>query len=227
MTAASDRLEKSRLAILEDIRRRHDEGGPLRKAFRSAMAAVGLQSQAPQPQPVTGATAPVQAAASHPSATASQATVHRTTPTGSLDAQATASPVAETLAPRPEAAAPPLPDGSNPAARKARRAHELFGGRLQVLGDVGRDYWQHHPARLAIELATPALSAYAQKHPARFLAFSAAAGAGIYLARPWRLISVTGLAVAALRSPQLSGALISALYGPAPEDAARHDVHPQ
>ncbi len=187
MSTASQRLEQSRLAILEDIRRRQEEGGPLRKAFRSAMATVGLQRDN-----IPRAASP------------SQAAIH---------------PL--------EVEPPALPDADNPPAREPRQAHERSRGRLHALGDIGRSYWQNHPARLAVELATPALSSYAQQHPARFLALSAGAGAALYLARPWRLVSVTGLAVAALRSPQVSGALISALYD-THENAVDipHDVHP-
>lgn len=86
-------------------------------------------------------------------------------------------------------------------------------GRFGLLGDAARTYWQDHPARFALELAAPGLSRCVQRQPVIFLAVSAAAGAVIFLARPWRLISLTGLAVAALRSRRLSGALMSAVYG--------------
>lgn len=199
MSASSDRLAQSRLAIIEHIRQKQERGGPLRSAFRNAMAAAGLRRETPQPP------------APSPAPGAEQRAQRR----------APAQAAAPTTEPRPpgqppgaQEVPPPLPDGSNPAAQHEHRARELFGGRFKALGEAGRDYWHHHPARLVVELATPALASYAQKHPMRFLALSAGAGALVYLARPWRLISVTGLAVAALRSPQLSGALISALYGP-------------
>ena len=86
-------------------------------------------------------------------------------------------------------------------------------GRLARLADATRNYWRDHPAHLALELAAPELSRCAQRRPVSFLAVSAAAGALVFLARPWRVISVTGLAVAALRSPRISRALMSALYG--------------
>jgi hypothetical protein len=194
MSAGSDRLAQSRLAILEHLRQKQESGGPIRQAFRSAMTSMGLRREA-APDAMRAATAngrPAPAPAPNdtaaPAATAPEAAHEPTAP-------------------------PPLPDGSNPAARHEQRARELFGGRLHAVSEAGRAYWHNHPARLVVELATPALSSYAQKHPARFIAISAAAGAAIYIARPWRLISVTGLMVAALRSPAVSGALISALYG--------------
>ena len=204
MTASSDRLAQSRLAIIEHIRQKEERGGPLRSAFRSAMEAAGLRREHGPRQPAAQPAPAGQARSEDRAAPPVQA------------AQATAAnePRPPGQPPGAQEAPPPLPDGSNPAAQHEQRARELFGGRFKALGEAGRDYWQHHPARLVVELATPALSSYAQKYPMRFLALSAGAGALIYLARPWRLISVTGLMVAALRSPQLSGALISALYGP-------------
>lgn len=217
MSASSDRLAQSRLAIIEHIRQKQARGGPLRSAFRSAMAAAGLRRE---PAPREPAAAPGPAGQAH--------TEHRAAaPVQAAQPAAATEPRPPGQPPGAQEIPPPLPDGSNPAAQHEQRARELFGGRFKALGEAGRDYWQHHPARLVVELATPALSSYAQKHPMRFLALSAGAGALIYLARPWRLISLTGLAVAALRSPQLSGALISALYGPheaqPPDGPAPHE----
>lgn len=215
MSAGSDRLAQSRLAIIEHVRQKQERGGPLRSALRSVMAAAGLgrqpEASPPPPRREAAAPAPVAAAEPRPPAAAYE-TLHASAPA--------TPPRAPGQAPGAEAVPPPLPDGSNPAARHEQRARELFGGRFRAFSQVGRDYWNHHPARLVVELATPTLASYAQKHPMRFLAFSAGAGALIYLAKPWRLISVTGLAVAALRSPQLSGALIAALYGEQPDSEA-------
>lgn len=86
-------------------------------------------------------------------------------------------------------------------------------GRLGLVGDAARTYWQDHPARFALALAAPDLSRCVQRQPVIFIAASVAAGALIFLARPWRLISLTGLAVAVLRSRRLSGALMSAVLG--------------
>jgi hypothetical protein len=72
-------------------------------------------------------------------------------------------------------------------------------------------WWRQQPASMGLELATPLLSEYASKRPARFLAIAAVAGAVVMVARPWRLISATGLLVALLKSSQLSGLLMSAL----------------
>ncbi|TFZ01487.1 hypothetical protein [Ramlibacter rhizophilus] len=194
MSENSHRLEQSRLAILEHIQRKQESPGMIRSALNKAAQAAGLsRSAGPSPSPeVRKANEPFEQAAA-------EARIEAADRAEALDY---AGPGAE----------------SDPAARHAERAHRLFSGRFAGLGEAGRAYWQHHPARLVVELATPALSSYAQRRPFTFLAASAAVGAVIWVARPWRLISLSGLALAALRSPQLSSALIAAVYGPGEEE---------
>lgn len=85
------------------------------------------------------------------------------------------------------------------------------GGWFASLKHAAGAWWRHHPAHLGLELATPALSSYASSKPAQFLGIAAALGAVIVVARPWRLISVTGLVVAVLKSSQLSSLVMSAM----------------
>jgi len=72
-------------------------------------------------------------------------------------------------------------------------------------------WWRHHPAHLGLELATPVLSAYAGRKPVQFLGIAAGVGAVVVIVRPWRLISVTGLLVALVKSSQLSSVIMSAM----------------
>lgn len=90
-------------------------------------------------------------------------------------------------------------DGGGPAAWFAQIKH------------AATRWWRQHPASLGLEMATPALSAYASRKPAQFLGIAAAVGAAVMVARPWRLISVTGLVVALVKSSQLSSLLMSAM----------------
>jgi hypothetical protein len=64
---------------------------------------------------------------------------------------------------------------------------------------------------MAVELGTPALQAYAERHPGRFIAAAGVTGAVLVFARPWRLISVTTLLLAVVKSSQLPSVLMSAL----------------
>jgi hypothetical protein len=76
---------------------------------------------------------------------------------------------------------------------------------------AARAWWRYHPAHLGLELVTPALASYGRKKPMQYLGLAAALGGVIVLARPWRLISVTGLIVAIAKSSQLSSVVLSAL----------------
>lgn len=73
------------------------------------------------------------------------------------------------------------------------------------------DWWLHHPAHTAVELARPALAAYARRKPMQYLGAAAAAGAVVMLLRPWKLISVTGVLLALAKSPQVAAMVMSAL----------------
>ena len=85
------------------------------------------------------------------------------------------------------------------------------GGWVGSMTSAARAWWSHHPAQLAVEMATPALRSYMRKRPFQVLAVSAGVGALLVVTRPWRLISLTTLVVAIVKSSQLSGVVMSAL----------------
>ena len=62
-------------------------------------------------------------------------------------------------------------------------------------------------------MATPLLASYARRHPAQYVGIAVAAGALVMVARPWRLVSVTGVLLALAKSPQLAGVVMSAMSG--------------
>lgn len=72
-------------------------------------------------------------------------------------------------------------------------------------------WWRYHPAHMAVELTAPMMRSYARRKPAQLLGISLAAGAALTFARPWRLISLTTLLVALLKSSQLSSLLMAAM----------------
>ena len=84
-------------------------------------------------------------------------------------------------------------------------------GTWQAIRRAARAWWYHHPAHLALDLARPVLGKYAEEKPLQLLGFAAGVGAAVALVRPWRLVSITGLAVAALKSSEVSGLLLSLL----------------
>ena len=82
---------------------------------------------------------------------------------------------------------------------------------LGGMSSAARAWWRHHPAQMAVEMATPALRSYMRRRPFQVLAVSAGVGALIVVTRPWRLISLTTLVVAIVKSSQLSGVVMSAI----------------
>lgn len=84
-------------------------------------------------------------------------------------------------------------------------------GWLGGVTSAARAWWRHHPAQLALEMATPSLRSYMRRRPFQVLALSAGVGALLVVTRPWRLISLTTLVVAIVKSSQLSGVVMSAL----------------
>jgi hypothetical protein len=85
------------------------------------------------------------------------------------------------------------------------------GGWFGRLQHAVRTWWRYHPAHMAVELTTPLMRGYARRKPMQLLAISAGVGAALTFARPWRLISVTTLVVALLKSSQLSHLLMAAM----------------
>lgn len=88
---------------------------------------------------------------------------------------------------------------------------EPGGGWFGHMRHAVRTWWRYHPAHMAVELATPLMRGYARRRPVQLLAISAGLGAALTLARPWRLISLTTLVVALLKSSQLSHLLMAAM----------------
>lgn len=100
-------------------------------------------------------------------------------------------------------------DGPQASPRPRRRQ----AGAWSLIRDVGGAWWHHHPARMALSLVEPVLGAYGRVHPVRVLGVAAGTGAAIVLLRVWRVLPVTGLLIASLRSsqlPSLAASLVAA-----------------
>lgn len=74
-----------------------------------------------------------------------------------------------------------------------------------------KTWWRYHPAHMVTDLAAPLLQEYARRKPLQLLGISLLTGAALTFARPWRLISVTTLLVALLKSSQLSHLFAAAM----------------
>ena len=94
---------------------------------------------------------------------------------------------------------------------------------LQTLTRTVQAWWRHHPAKVALEIAEPVLDRYAKNKPYQLLGIAAAAGAAAVLVRPWRLVSVTGLLLAALKSSGLANVALSFVSGQPKQGLRKQD----
>ena len=73
-----------------------------------------------------------------------------------------------------------------------------------VAHGVVQRWWRRHPAHAAGQLARPLLEHYARTEPAQLMAVGAATGAVLVLARPWRLLSLTAVLAAVLKTSDVA-----------------------
>jgi len=76
---------------------------------------------------------------------------------------------------------------------------------IPVARKIARRWWQNHPANAVGHLALPALERYARQEPVKVIAAAAAAGALVVLVRPWRLVSITAVLAALLKTSDVAG----------------------
>ena len=86
------------------------------------------------------------------------------------------------------------------------------GPEIWYLIKIGlRKWWRHHPANIAVAVATPLLQRYAERKPFQLLALSAGVGAALIISKPWRVISVGSFALATLKSSEFFDLVTSLL----------------
>jgi hypothetical protein len=89
-------------------------------------------------------------------------------------------------------------------------AHDGTGRRasgnvwLSMSRSVAERWWRRHPAHAVGQLARPLLESYARKKPAKLMAIAAATGAVVVLVKPWRLLSVTAVLAAVLKTSDVA-----------------------
>jgi hypothetical protein len=64
-------------------------------------------------------------------------------------------------------------------------------------------WWSNNPMNMALQIADPVLRPYAKRNPAMVVGVAAGAGAVFYVLRPWRLLSVTSVAMLFIRAPKI------------------------
>ena len=90
-------------------------------------------------------------------------------------------------------------------------AHQPGLSVFKLVKQAVASWWQYHPAHIAVEAGRPYLTAYASNKPLQMLGIATGVGALLVLVKPWRLVSLTGLAVTAFQSSNLPASLMSLL----------------
>lgn len=84
-------------------------------------------------------------------------------------------------------------------------------GTWGLIKQVASSWWNGHPAHIALDFVKPMVQTYAEEKPMKLLGISAGIGAAVALLRPWRVISLTGLLLAAVKSTEVSSVVKSLL----------------
>jgi hypothetical protein len=96
----------------------------------------------------------------------------------------------------------------------------------QVFTQAVMACWQHHPVQVAVDIGRPFLNNYARDKPLQLLGIAAAVGVAAVFVKPWRLVSIAGLAAAALKSTNLSATVLSLLPRAAPQGYSKQTQNP-
>jgi len=73
-------------------------------------------------------------------------------------------------------------------------------------------WWREHPLRAGAQVIKPGIEELVRNKPLQTVAIAAAVGAGLVLARPWRLVSISAIALSLYRTSNLAGMASSLLY---------------
>ncbi|MDO8385617.1 MAG: hypothetical protein Q7T13_04345 [Polaromonas sp.] len=94
---------------------------------------------------------------------------------------------------------------------------DASSGSWDLVKQVAASWWRSHPAHLALDVTKPMVQDFAREQPVKLLGIAAATGAALVLLRPWRLISLTGVALALFKSTEVSGIVQSLMRGERPD----------
>lgn len=81
-----------------------------------------------------------------------------------------------------------------------------------VARNVAQRWWRRHPANAASQLARPLLERYAREQPVKLLAGAAALGAVTVIVKPWRLLSLTAMLAAILKTSDVADLVTTLMH---------------
>lgn len=91
-----------------------------------------------------------------------------------------------------------------------------------VARNVVQRWWRRHPANAAGQLARPLIERYAREQPVKLIAAAAGTGALVVLIRPWRLLSITAVLAAVLKTSDVAD-LVTTMMQKSPNSPPRKD----
>ncbi|MFT3720498.1 hypothetical protein [Pseudorhodoferax sp.] len=97
---------------------------------------------------------------------------------------------------------------------RAAEPQEPARGFLPRVRRAARVWWDSHPVHDAVAVARPALEDYAHARPYRLVGIAAGIGAGLALLRGWRLLPLTGLVLALMKSSDVKATVQSFAAAP-------------
>lgn len=83
-----------------------------------------------------------------------------------------------------------------------------------VVRNLVERWWSRHPANAAGKLARPMLQRFANEQPVKLIAAAAGVGALVVLVKPWRLLSITALLAAALKTSDIADMVTTLMKRP-------------
>ena len=102
------------------------------------------------------------------------------------------------------------------SASLAERATAPARGFVDKASRAARLWWDRHPVHDAVDFARPALEDYARHRPLQLVGIAAGTGAALTLLKSWRVLSLTGVAFALLKSSDFKGMASSLTRRPGP-----------
>lgn len=91
-----------------------------------------------------------------------------------------------------------------------------FGGDrvswISVARRLGERWWRRHPANAVGQLAKPLLKRYAREQPFKVLGAAAGIGAAVVLIKPWRLLSITAVLAAVLKTSDMADLVTTLMH---------------
>ncbi|MEJ7687246.1 MAG: hypothetical protein WKG52_09795 [Variovorax sp.] len=81
-----------------------------------------------------------------------------------------------------------------------------------VARSMTQRWWRRHPANAVGQLARPLLDRYARDQPVKLVTAAATIGVLVVLVKPWRLLSVTALLAALLKTSDIADIVTALMH---------------